>query len=136
METVRKIPGRSRVGPKAIVQSSCEKYFPTTFYHFFAKYAREHEYYRSQIYNQHFTKTVRKVPGRPHEGPKTVVQSSGEKYFTPNFIIFGRNIFHHFDNLLRQFSTLDFPREHTLQKPFNILTKPFYIAKIKSRNYV
>ena len=38
-------------------------------------------------------KNVREVPERPREGPRAMVQSSGEKYFPSTFIIFARNNF-------------------------------------------
>ena len=30
-------------------------------------------------------KTVRGIPGVPHEGPRNIIQSSGEEYVSPNF---------------------------------------------------
>ena len=82
-----------RDGPRSIVHRSCEKYFPTKFHHLYAKYAKEHKHYESKNYDQYFIKTVREVPGKPHEGPKIVLQSFGKKYFSTNSIIFARFVF-------------------------------------------
>ena len=88
MKTVRPVPKRPRESSNSIVHPSCEKYFPTKFHNFCAKYTKEHEHYELKIYDQYFKKTVKEVPGRPHEGPKTVVQSSSEKYFPTRFHYF------------------------------------------------
>ena len=42
--------------------------------------------------------TARKVPGRPREGPRTIVQSSGEKYFSTKFQKFCAKHFSSFRN--------------------------------------
>ena len=51
----------------------------------FAKYAKHHEQYESKFYGQYFIKTVRAVPGRPHEGPNVEIQFCGEKYVSTKF---------------------------------------------------
>ena len=56
-----------------------EKYFVPTFHIFLPKYAKNKM--KSINYKQYFIQTVRKVPVRPHEGPRTIVQSFGEKHF-------------------------------------------------------
>ena len=98
MKTITQVPKRPLEGPRSIVHPLCEKYFPTNFHHFCAKYAKEYKHYDSEIYDQYFIKTVREVPVRPHEGPKTVVQSSGEKYFSTKFHHFRAKYFSSFRN--------------------------------------
>ena len=59
--------------------------------------SKKYMFYISKIYNYYTIKII----GKSRETPKRVlgiiVQSFGEKYFSPNFIIFARDIFHHFD---------------------------------------
>ena len=98
MKTVRHVPRSPREGPRSIVHPSCEENFRQQFHHFCAKYAKNDEHYESKIYDQYFIKTVRKVPERPHEGPWTIVQSFGEKYFSTKFHHFCAKYFSSFQN--------------------------------------
>ena len=124
-----KAPRRSQIN----CTSTGEKYFPTKFHNFWTVYAKEQKHYDSEIYNQYFIKTVREIPGRPHECPKTVVQSSGEKYFSTKFHHFCVKYFSSFRNFPSVvLDTVMSPRAHTLQNVYYIpnLNKKKNIAKI------
>ena len=69
METVRDVTKRPREDLMLIVHPCREQYFPTTFYHSRAKYAKNHERYDSKNYDQYFIKTGKKSPRRPREAP-------------------------------------------------------------------
>ena len=80
MKTDREVSERLREGPIAIVHPFCEKYFPTTIYHFREKYTKNNAL-RFEKLKTNFHTTVRKSPGSPHEDPSTILQSPCEKYF-------------------------------------------------------
>ena len=125
MKTVRHLPKSPREESRSIVHPSCEEYFPTEFHHFYAKYAKQQKHYDSAICYQYCIKTLREVPGRPHEGPKTVVQSSGKKYFSAKFHHFCAKYFSSFRNFPPTvLDTVMSPRAYTLRNPFIIYKRP------------
>ena len=97
MKTVMQVSKEPR-GTQMNCKSLIWQVYPTKFHHFCAKYAKKHEHHESKTYDQQILKTVRKVPERTHEGPKTVVQSSGEKYFSTKIHHFRAKYFSSFRN--------------------------------------
>ena len=70
-------------------------------------------------------KTVREISGRPHEGPKTIAQSSGEKYFSTKFHHFCAkyfSLFRNFPSAVLDTVTTDWA--HTLHEHLNTHTEP------------
>ena len=101
-KNVKQGPKRPRENPRTIVHPSCEKYFPSKFHNFCAKYAEEHEHYEWKIY----TNIYKKLSERPRGGPTKVPRLLYNPLVKNISIIFAQNMFHHFEISLRWFSTL------------------------------
>ena len=70
-------------------------------------------------------KTIRKVPGTPPEGPRTIAKVSGEKYFSTKFHYFASKYFSSFRNFASPvLDTVMSPGAHTLQNPLILYKKP------------